>query len=63
MITVITKTYSVMTGAVAGRGEGVPEDPPGKPDPVATEVLRDTPDTDDDDDTVDDNVNEENDMW
>ena len=52
-----------MTGAVAGRGEGVPEDPPGKPDPVATEVLRDTPDTDDDDDTVDDNVNEENDMW
>ena len=28
------------------KGEDVAEDPPGKPDPVATEVLRDTPDTD-----------------
>ena len=41
----VNVTYSVITGAVEGRGEGVPEDPPGNPDPVATEVLRDTPDT------------------
>ena len=42
------KTYSVIAGAVTGRGDTDLDDPPDMFDPPATEALRDPPDSDSD---------------